>query len=309
MVPGARPSRPLSLVAASIAVVAVAAALPAPAQPDPATLPPNIILILTDDQSLDTLPSDPASMPWLQSQIFGNPAGDWLWFPNAFLNTPLCCPSRATILTGRYSHHTRVEGNEQGMNLDESNTLATWLKGGGYTTALIGKYLNNYPWNRGPYVPPGWDRFFGKRNEAEAETYYDYGVIDQGVPLFAGDTPDAYVTDLLADKAVDFLRRRARRAALLPDVHAAGSARASGPGAPLRRRVLRGAHRRAVRTGAERRGRASPGGSARCRRSRRAGPPRSSRPGAKSAKHCAPRTTPSGASSRRSRRAASWTGP
>ena len=201
----ARPSRLGVCVVASIAVLAVAAALPAPPERDSATLPPNIILILTDDQSLDTLPSDPASMPWLQSQIFGNPADDWLWFPNAFLNTPLCCPSRATILTGRYSHHTHVEGNEQGMNLDESNTLATWLKGGGYTTALIGKYLNNYPWNRGPYVPPGWDRFFGKRNEAEAETYYDYGVIDQGAPLFVGDTPDVYVTDLLADKAVDFL--------------------------------------------------------------------------------------------------------
>jgi N-acetylglucosamine-6-sulfatase len=206
MARGARPSRRAALLAASIVVLAVAAGFPAPTRPDPATLPPNIILILTDDQSVDTLPSEPASMPWLQSQLFGNPGGHWLWFPNAFLNTPLCCPSRATILTGQYSHHTHVQGNEEGMNLDESNTLATWLHGGGYTTALIGKYLNNYPWNRGPYMPPGWDRFFGKRNEAEPETYYDYGVIDQGVPLFVGHTPDAYVTDLLANKAVDFLR-------------------------------------------------------------------------------------------------------
>jgi arylsulfatase A-like enzyme len=203
---GVRPSRAKTWLVAALAVVAVSAAWPAPAPPDPATLRPNIVLILTDDQSYDTLPSTPAAMPWLQSQIFGDPQGHWLWFPNAFLNTPLCCPSRATILTGQYSHHTHVQGNEEGMNLDESNTLATWLKGGRYTTALIGKYLNNYPWNRGPYVPPGWDRFFGKRNEAEAETYFDYGVIDQGVPLFVDHTPDVYVTDLLANKAVDFLR-------------------------------------------------------------------------------------------------------
>jgi len=194
------------LLAASFVVVAVAAALPGPARRDPSALPPNIILILTDDQSVDTLPSDPPAMPWLQSQIFQDPGGRWLWFPNTFLNTPLCCPSRATILTGQYSHHTHVQGNEQGMNLDESDTLATWLHGGGYTTALIGKYLNNYPWNRGPYVPPGWDRFFGKRNEAEPETYYDYGAIDQGVPLFFDHNPEDYVTDLLANKAVEFLQ-------------------------------------------------------------------------------------------------------
>ncbi len=206
MTRGAGPARALVLPAVALAVLVAAAVWPAPARPDASTLPPNVVLILTDDQSLDTLPSEPPAMPWLQSQIFGDPGSHWLWFPHAFLNTPLCCPSRATILTGQYSHHTGVRGNEEGMNLDESNTLATWLQGGGYTTALIGKYLNNYPWNRGPYMPPGWDRFFGKRNEAEAETYYDYGVVDQGVPLFESDTPDAYVTDLLAGKALDFLR-------------------------------------------------------------------------------------------------------
>lgn len=192
----------------SIAFVclATAAAWPPPARPDPASLRPNVVLILTDDQSLDTLPAQPPAMPWLQSQIFDDPGGHWVWFPHAFLNTPLCCPSRATILTGRYSHHTLVQGNEEGQNLDESNTLATWLHDGGYTTALIGKYLNDYPWNRGPYVPPGWDRFFGKVNEAESETYYDYPVIDQGVPIFEADQPEDYVTDVLAGQAVDFLR-------------------------------------------------------------------------------------------------------
>ncbi len=165
----------------------------------------NVVIILTDDQSFDTLPSEPPAMPWLQSQI-QDPNGNWLWFPNAFLNTPLCCPSRASILTGLYSHHTGVMNNGEGDRLDESNTLATWLHGAGYTTALIGKYLNRYPFGRGPYVPPGWDRWVVKRNIAESTTYYGYGIVDQGVPLVQGDAPSSYATTYLATQAVDFLR-------------------------------------------------------------------------------------------------------
>jgi arylsulfatase A-like enzyme len=165
---------------------------------------PNIVVILTDDQSFDTLPSTPPAMPYLQSQI-ADPEGNWLWFPHAFVNTPLCCPSRASILTGRYSHHTGVRNNGQGALLDESNTLPVWLHEAGYTTALIGKYLNRYSFDRGPYVPPGWDRWVAKRNTLASTAYYDYGFVDQGVPLRVSDAPDTYATDLLADRAVDFL--------------------------------------------------------------------------------------------------------
>jgi N-acetylglucosamine-6-sulfatase len=192
-------------VAVSVLVLAAAVLVHVPAKSQ-AALPPNIILILTDDQTMDTLPSNPAAMPWLQSQIFGTQDPHWKWFTNAFFNTPLCCPSRATILTGQYSHHTRVQGNDQGQLLDESNTLATWLHDGGYTTALIGKYLNKYPWNRGPYIPAGWDRWVGKRNTARGTTYNDYQVIDQGVPLFVGGTTAGYATNYLGNQALDFLK-------------------------------------------------------------------------------------------------------
>ena len=107
-------------------------------------------------------------MPWLQSQIFDDAEGHWLWFPDAFLSTPLCCPSRASILTGQYAHNTGVLDNHQGENLDESNTLATWLQGGGYTTALFGKYLNEYPWDRGPYVPPWLEPVRGEEQHGPA---------------------------------------------------------------------------------------------------------------------------------------------
>jgi N-acetylglucosamine-6-sulfatase len=190
----------------AIASLAVAAALSPRTHKRAATLPPNIVLILTDDQTTDTLPANPPAMPWLQRQVFHRPASHWQWFPNAVFNTPLCCPSRATILTGRYAHDTGVIDNHSGDRLDESNTLATWLADDGYTTALVGKYLNNYPWTRGPYVPAGWDRFVGKRNTDKGTTYDDYQLIDQGVPLNVGDVPGGYATDHLADSALGFLR-------------------------------------------------------------------------------------------------------
>ena len=194
------------LVATVVAAgsLVLAAALPSPA------LPPrgdrlNVVVILTDDQSFDTLPASPAAMPWLQSQI-QDPNGHWTWFPNAIISTPLCCPSRASILSGRYSHHTHVRNNDEGERFDESNTLATWLHDAGYFTGLFGKYLNRYPFGRGPYVPAGWDRWVAKRNTAATTTYYDYGFIDQGVPLQVRDASASYATDLFAGRALDFLR-------------------------------------------------------------------------------------------------------
>ncbi|MBA3691695.1 MAG: sulfatase-like hydrolase/transferase, partial [Actinobacteria bacterium] len=189
----------------ALAVLGVAATFPGRA-PERADDPrPNVIVILTDDQSFDTLPSDPAAMPWLQARI-ADPGDHWRWFPNAYVNTPLCCPSRASILTGLYSHHTGVQDNGDGRLLDERTTIAVRLHEAGYRTALIGKYLNRYPFGRGPYVPAGWDRWVGKQNLSDATTYYGYPFVDQGVPLTAGLAPDAYATDLLARKAAGFVR-------------------------------------------------------------------------------------------------------
>lgn len=193
-------------IAGVLAVAALTAAAltatPAPAARDDRL---NIVVILTDDQSFDTLPSDPPAMPWLQSQI-QDAGGHWLWFQNAFIQTPLCCPSRATILSGRDSRHTHVLTNGDGDRFDESNTLATWLHDTGYFTGLIGKYLNRYPFDRGPYIPPGWDRWVAKRNTAATTTYSNFGFVDQGVALQTSDSPATYATDLFADRAIDFLR-------------------------------------------------------------------------------------------------------
>ncbi len=192
-------------LAAALLVLAAAAAFPGRVSPRVDDPRPNVIIILTDDQSIDTLPSDPPAMPWLQARI-ADPQDHWTWFPNAFVNTPLCCPSRATLLTGLYSHHTGVQDNDDGHLLDEGATLAVRLHDAGYRTGLIGKYLNLYPFGRGPYIPPGWDRWVGKGNRSAATVYYGYPLVDQGVPVTGGLAPADYATDFLAREAAAFVR-------------------------------------------------------------------------------------------------------
>jgi N-acetylglucosamine-6-sulfatase len=191
-----------AILAAAVLAAAAFGATPAPTAPDERL---NIVVILTDDQSFDTFPSHPPALPWLQAQV-EDADGHWLWFPDAFIQTPLCCPSRATILSGLYSRHTHVRTNDDGAKFDDTQTIATWLHGAGYFTGLIGKYLNRYPFGRGPYIPPGWDRWVVKRNTAATTTYSNFGFVDQGVAMQTSDAPATYATDLFADHAVDFLR-------------------------------------------------------------------------------------------------------
>jgi N-acetylglucosamine-6-sulfatase len=165
----------------------------------------NVLVILTDDQSMETLPHTPPIMPYLQGQM-QDPSKGWIRFPNAFINTPLCCPSRATLLTGLYSHHTGVHNNETGANLDEGSTLATWLHDSGYETALFGKYLNDYPFDRGPYVPPGWDHWLAKEQGPQSTTYEGYTLVQDGTPIRFGSSPGDYLTSVLTDDATSFIR-------------------------------------------------------------------------------------------------------
>lgn len=92
--------------------------------------------------------------------------------PNAYVSESLCCPSRASILRGQYPHNTRFmrngppDGGVQTFRAtgDEDNTVAHWLNRQGYSTVLIGKYMNGYD---ASYKPPGWDYWYAK---ADAST-------------------------------------------------------------------------------------------------------------------------------------------
>lgn len=165
------------------------------ADPDPARRP-NIILIVTDDQTpLDSV----QTMPFLSSR----PGGHWVEFTNAYLHNPLCCPSRANLLTGLYSHHNGVMTNGDGAKLEESSTVATWLQAAGYRTGFTGKYLNRYPWDRGPYVPTGWDDWFAIDGE---ESYFNYTMNDNGTLVSYGNAESDYLTDVMAGRAESFIR-------------------------------------------------------------------------------------------------------
>lgn len=125
------------------------ASLPAGQQPAPAaTDRPNILIILTDDQRPDTLDVMPHTRSWFQD---GGTS-----FPNAFATTPLCCPSRSSIYTGRYAHNHGVRRNRDAHLLDPRTALQRYLGQAGYLTAMTGKYLNR--WNIRT-APRGFDRW------------------------------------------------------------------------------------------------------------------------------------------------------
>ena len=86
-------------------------------------------------------------MPTVQAELVRK----GVTFTNAFVVNPLCCPSRASLLTGLYSHSTGVYTNGGFTNFKDTSTLATWLRRAGYRTGFFGKYLNGYT---GTIVPP-----------------------------------------------------------------------------------------------------------------------------------------------------------
>jgi N-acetylglucosamine-6-sulfatase len=154
---------------------------------------PNILFIVTDDQRFDAI----AQLPKLNAQT------SWLRFANSFVNEPMCCPSRSTIFTGRYSHHTNVQTLLQGRNLDDRTTIATMLRGAGYRTGFLGKYLNGYPFAPGHHVPPGWDTFEAYEGSTD---YYNYTINQNGTPVTHGRAPADYSTDVWTGRASNFIR-------------------------------------------------------------------------------------------------------
>ena len=94
-----------AVLVVALAMVPVMSSVPRPSPARAGVVRPNIVVILTDDQSPDSIPHSPAVMPHFQAMVT-NPADRWVRFTHAYLNVSLCCPSRATILSGRYDTHT-----------------------------------------------------------------------------------------------------------------------------------------------------------------------------------------------------------
>ena len=123
---------------------------------------------------------------------------------------PLCCPSRATLLTGQYAHNHGVIDNEPPAGgferfeaLHGDSNLATWLDDAGYRTALVGKYFNGYAEDGRGFVPEGWDEWYGA--VAPAQHVYDYALNENGEVVHYGDEASDFKQDVLTERAVDVI--------------------------------------------------------------------------------------------------------
>jgi N-acetylglucosamine-6-sulfatase len=203
-----RLTRARALLASGVALLALGAGVLASSEARGATTGANVVFILTDDMTSSEL----AGMPNVQSLI----AAQGTTFNQAYASFPLCCPSRATMISGLYMHNHGVRGNfpPNGgwpkFRPHESNSLPAWLQDAGYHNVHIGKYMNFYSILDGTLpVPAGWDEWYGK--VSEDALYFNYQLIEKTTPsatpriTFYGDQASDYQTDVFGDRATDFV--------------------------------------------------------------------------------------------------------
>ena len=146
---------------------------------------PNVLIIMTDDQPIGTLQVMQETKSYFAEQGTN--------FTNSFANNPLCCPARAALMTGRYSHNNGVRENSDAHRLDTNSTLQRYLQDTGYHTAIFGKYLNR--WHDDPPHFDTWGVITGPYE------YFDTVWNIDGEPRFV----EGYWTDALAERSVGFL--------------------------------------------------------------------------------------------------------
>ena len=195
---------PIGLAVLAVALVAGVLLASRSRGPEPGGRP-NILLIVTDDQrATGTLEVMPKTQRWFEQ--------GGVSFPAAFVTTPLCCPSRASILTGRYAHNHHIlfrVDPSLGVTWPDSafqrSTIERYLHDAGYRTALFGKYLNGWPPQDDPQFFDEWAMIRVPRRD----TYYGGEVNVNG----SIQPMDAYNTTYIQDRALDFLNRSASEAA------------------------------------------------------------------------------------------------
>ena len=212
--PARRPLARIGLLAVAAMTILLGSQAPgATSRPPAATLQaaadvrPNVLLVVTDDQREGTV--TPAIMPNTYRELVEH----GFRFNNSFVTNAWCCPSRASILTGQYSHTNGVwtVGGEFGMKAwlpHENSTLATWLHRAGYRTGIIGKYFNGYGTADIPaYKPKGWDTtaiitdLVYSRNPG----YFDYDLFTGAGLVHYGANADDYSTRVFTRRAERFV--------------------------------------------------------------------------------------------------------
>ena len=195
---------------AAIAAAALAGGAPAgaghaaePAARAPKQQPPNVIVIVTDDQSNAMF--ERRYMP----RTFKLLVDRGTWFEDAVVTTPLCCPSRAGMATGQYGHNNGVLRNSYALLDRPRNVLPSWLSRAGYRTLHVGRFFNGYEGQgRASRVAPGWDVW---RTSLSPRSYYDYDITSNDGVVSYGAADGDFLTDQLSAIAARMVSRRAPR--------------------------------------------------------------------------------------------------
>lgn len=186
----------------SLFIVIFLAAIAPAAAASPA---PNIVVVMTDDQN------DTGDMAIMHNTLRAL-ADHGVTFTNSFTNFSLCCPSRASFLTGQAAHNHGITDNRlpygsyKKFAAQEDDNLGVWLQAAGYHTGFIGKFMNAYAGTR-THPIPGWNDWRVLLFPDESGHYFGFKMNENGIVTSYGSEPRDYVTDVITRQSVSFIEQ------------------------------------------------------------------------------------------------------